>query len=153
MKLIVYFSASGITREVANKIKEAADGDIFELKPFVEYTDKDLNWMNPKSRSSIEMKDLNSRIEYKDDLGDIDKYDHIYIGFPVWWYTCPHIVNTFLEKYKFDGKVVRVFFTSGSTKEQTVEKSLKDIYPFIKDYKRFNKNVSLEEITKWLMEE
>lgn len=153
MNLIVYFSASGVTKKVSEKLNEVIKGDLFELVPYELYSDKDLNWMNPKSRSSVEMRDKTSRVEFKDKMEDISKYDNIYVGFPVWWYTCPHIVNTFLESYNFDNKNVRVFFTSGSTKEKTIEKSLDKMYPFIKDYKRFQSNVTNEEIKEWLKEE
>ena len=148
--LVAYFSASGTTKEVASKLKEACNGDIFEIEPVEKYTDKDLNWMNNRSRSSIEMRNKKSRVEMKEKLPSIDEYDTIYIGFPVWWYTCPHIINTFMEMYDFSNKTVRLFCTSGSTKGETVYKSLIKDYPFIKDCERFSGNVSIEELKEWL---
>ncbi len=113
MKLVAYFSASGVTRSVAEKLSEKLNADLFEIKPEVLYSESDLNWMNPLSRSSKEMKDKTSRVDFVDKLDSIDKYDTIYVGFPCWWYTCPHIVNSFLEYYDFKNKDVKVFFTSG----------------------------------------
>ena len=150
MKLVAYFSASGITRSVSEKIKEVSGSDIFEIKPIEAYSDEDLNWMDKNSRSSIEMRDKTSRPKMKETLDSIDKYDTIYVGFPVWWYTCPHIVNTFLESFDFTKKTVRVFFTSGGTAEHSIKKSLDAMYSFIKDYKKFDRDVTEEEIKSWL---
>ena len=147
--LITYFSASGVTKKVAEKLKEISGSDIFEIEPLKKYSKLDLLWVNPKSRSSVEMKDKTSRVEIKNKI-DINKYDIIYIGFPVWWYTCPHIINTFLESYSFDNKTVRLFCTSGSTDANTVFNSIKDDYRFIKDCKRLTLKTSDEEIKEWL---
>ncbi len=147
--LITYFSASGVTKKVAEKVKEISGADIFEIEPVKKYSKLDLLWVNPKSRSSVEMKDKTSRVEIKNKV-DINKYDIIYIGFPVWWYTCPHIINSFLESYSFDNKIVRLFCTSGSTDANTVFNSIKDDYKFIKDCKRLTLKTSDEEIKEWL---
>lgn len=147
--LITYFSASGVTKKVAEKVKEISGADIFEIEPVKKYSKLDLLWVNPKSRSSVEMKDKTSRVEIKNKV-DINKYDIIYIGFPVWWYTCPRIINTFLESYSFDNKIVRLFCTSGSTDADTVFNSIKDDYKFIKDCKRLTLKTSDEEIKEWL---
>ena len=123
---------------------------LYEIEPIEKYTDEDLNWMNQNSRSSVEMKDKTSRPEIKDIISSINEYDNIYIGFPVWWYTCPHIVNTFLESFDFNGKNVRLFCTSGSSKADVVYNSLKDKYPFIKDCTRFTSSTSESELEEWV---
>ena len=114
-KLVTYFSASGKTKKVAQKLAEIAGVDIYEIKPMVPYTKADLNWMNKKSRSSIEMADKSSRPEIIDDTAPVAEADIIYVGFPIWWYVAPTIVNTFLEKYDFSGKKIVLFATSGSS--------------------------------------
>lgn len=114
-KLVTYFSASGRTKKVAQKLAELAGADIYEIKPLVPYTKKDLNWLNRKSRSSVEMSDKSSRPEIVDDEAPIKDADVIYVGFPIWWYVAPTIVNTFLEKYDFSGKKIVLFATSGSS--------------------------------------
>ena len=148
--LVAYFSASGVTKNVAKKINEVVSGDLFEIAPTKPYLKKDLNWLNPLSRSSKEMRNKSSRVEIKDKLENYNEYENIYIGFPVWWYTCPRIINSFLEIYDFSNKNVKMFCTSGSSKGDVVYKSLKDKYPYIKECKRFDSNVSVEEIKEWI---
>ena len=114
-KLVAYFSASGNTASLANKLAAAAGADICEIRPAVPYTKEDLNWMNKQSRSSVEMSDKSSRPEIADINVDIAKYDTIYIGFPVWWYIAPTIINTFLESADFSGKKIILFATSGGS--------------------------------------
>ena len=114
-KLVAYFSASGITAGVAEKLAKEANADIYEIKPAVPYTKADLNWMDKTSRSSIEMSDHNSRPEIADKNADISKYDTIYLGFPIWWYIAPTIINTFLDSYDFSGKKIILFVTSGGS--------------------------------------
>jgi len=113
--LVVYFSATGNTKAKAEEIAKQTGGDLHEIKPVVAYTKEDLDWMNPKSRSSVEMKDKSFRPEIEDDTLDVSKYDEIYLGFPIWWYVAPTIVNSFLEKHDFAGKNVKLFATSGSS--------------------------------------
>ena len=113
--LVAYFSASGITKEVAKKLATVTNSDIYEIKPAVAYTEKDLNWIDKTSRSSVEMEDRNSRPEIKEDNAHIEKYDTIFLGFPIWWYIAPTIVNTFLEKYDFSNKKIILFATSGGS--------------------------------------
>ena len=96
-KLVAYFSASNVTKKVANMIAEAADADIYEIKPEVPYTSADLNWMDKKSRSSIEMSDKTIRPAIADQDAKIEEYDEIVLGFPIWWYVAPTIINTFLK--------------------------------------------------------
>ncbi|MBU5461059.1 flavodoxin [Anaerostipes sp. MSJ-23] len=101
--LVAYFSASGITRSAANKLAKIADADLYEIKPVIPYTSADLDWTNKKSRSSVEMEDPSSRPEIAKPQVKIDNYDTIFIGFPIWWYVEPHIIDTFLESYDFKG--------------------------------------------------
>ncbi len=114
-KLVAYFSASGNTAALAKKLAEAAGADICEIRPAVPYTKDDLNWMNKQSRSSVEMSDKSSRPAIADTAVDIAKYDTVYIGFPVWWYIAPTIINTFLESADFSGKKIILFATSGGS--------------------------------------
>jgi len=114
-KLVAYFSASGNTAALANKLAAATGADICEIRPAVPYTKDDLNWMNKQSRSSIEMSDKSSRPAIADTAVDIAKYDTVYIGFPVWWYIAPTIINTFLESADFSGKKIILFATSGGS--------------------------------------
>ena len=129
--LVAYFSATGTTEAVAKDLAEVTGGTLYEIKPEVKYTAADLDWRNKESRSSVEMKDKNSRPAFVKDLKDADSYDVIYIGFPVWWYTAPTIINTFIEAYGFEGKTVIFFATSGGS---TIDKANKDFaaaYPKI----------------------
>lgn len=113
--LVAYFSASGITEKAAKELAEKNGADIFEIKPAVPYTKADLNWMDPKSRSSVEMKNKSMRPELAEGDAHIEAYDTIYLGFPIWWYVAPTIINTFLEKYDFSGKKIILFATSGGS--------------------------------------
>lgn len=116
MKLVAYFSASGNTKNAAEKLAAELGADIFEITPEVAYTKADLNWMDKKSRSSVEMADKTIRPKMNGATTDITKYDEIYIGFPIWWYVAPTIINTFLESYDFSGKTIKLFATSGGSK-------------------------------------
>lgn len=113
--LVAYFSASKTTARVAKELAKAAEADLYEIRPAVPYTDADLNWMNKKSRSSIEMNDKSSRPALADKNADVAKYDTILLGFPIWWGIAPTIVNTFLESYDFSGKKIVLFATSGGS--------------------------------------
>ena len=114
-KLVAYFSAGGNTARLAKKLAEAAAAGLYEIKPAVPYTREDLNWQNKQSRSSVEMNDHSSRPALADQNADIASYDTIYIGFPVWWYIAPTIINSFLESYDFSGKKIILFATSGGS--------------------------------------
>jgi len=129
--LVAYFSATGTTEAVAKDLAEVTGGTLNEIKPEVKYTAADLDWRDKTSRSSVEMQDKNSRPAFVKDLKDAESYDVIYIGFPVWWYTAPTIINTFIEAYGFEGKTVVFFATSGGS---TIDKANKDFaaaYPKI----------------------
>ena len=114
-KLVAYFSASGITRNVAKMVAEAAGADLYEITPKEAYTKADLNWMDKKSRSRVEMTDKKIRPEITDTDAKISEYDEIFLGFPIWWYVAPTIINTFLEKYDFSGKMFVLFANSGGS--------------------------------------
>ena len=128
--LVAYFSASGVTKKVAEKLAALVNADIHEIKPKVPYTKADLNWMDKKSRSSVEMNDKTFRPEIvKEDL-NLSSYDTILLGFPIWWYVAPTIINTFLENYDFSGKRIVLFATScGSGFGNTI----KELKPSVAD--------------------
>ena len=150
--LIAYFSASGITKKVAQNLASAINADIYEIKPLVPYTDADLNWMDKNARSTVEMKDWNSRPEIKDDDAHIENYDTIFVGFPIWWYIAPTIINTFLEKYDFSNKRIILFATSGGSgfgrTVENIKPSVSDSTEIIEG-KILNHNPSVEELKKW----
>ena len=114
-KLVAYFSAGGNTAALAKKLAAAAGADLFEIEPAVRYTAQDLDWMNKQSRSSVEMSDYSSRPAIAGTKSDLAEYDTVYVGFPVWWYIAPTIINTFLESGDFSGKRVILFATSGGS--------------------------------------
>lgn len=130
--LVAYFSATGTTKALAEKIAKVTGGDLYEIKPEVPYTSADLDWTVKTSRSSVEMADKNSRPAIVKDLENAGDYGTIYIGFPVWWYTAPTIINTFLETYDFSGKNVVFFATSGGSTVDKANAQFKEQYPAIK---------------------
>jgi len=113
--LVAYFSASGSTERVAKSLASAIDADLHEIEPVKKYTKEDLDWTNKQSRSSLEMNDKSSRPEIKESNVDASKYQTLFIGFPIWWYTAPTIINTFLESQKLEGVTVVPFATSGGS--------------------------------------
>ena len=129
-KLVAYFSASGVTAGVAKKLAQATGADLYEIKPSTPYTSADLNWNNSNSRSSVEMRDKNSRPELADKNAKIEGHDVIFIGFPIWWYVAPTIINTFLESYDFSGKNIILFATSGGS---GFGKAVEDLKPSAPD--------------------
>ena len=148
--LIAYFSATGVTEAVAQKLAEATGGTLYEIKPEVKYTAADLDWRVKDSRSTIEMQDKSSRPAIIADLADADSYDTVYIGFPVWWYTAPTIINTFIETYGFAGKTVIFFATSGSSDISGADRQFHAQYPALnwKPGKLLN-GASKKEIADW----
>lgn len=114
-KLVAYFSASGVTAKIADMLADAVGADVYEIRPEVPYTKADLDWMDKKSRSTIEMNDKSIRPALADHEARIDQYDTIFLGFPIWWYVAPTIINTFLESYDFAEKKVILFATSGGS--------------------------------------
>ena len=113
--LVAYFSASGVTKKIAEMLAKEANADLYEIKPEIPYTKEDLNWMDKTSRSSIEMGDKSFHPAIVKDELDPSRYDQILLGFPIWWYVAPTIVNTFLESYDFTGKNITLFATSGGS--------------------------------------
>ena len=150
-KLVAYFSASGTTKKVAEMIAESAKADLFEITPKVAYTKADLDWMNKKSRSSVEMSDKKFRPEIVDADIDMNAYDEILLGFPIWWYVAPTIVNTFLETYDFSGKKIVLFATSGGSGFGNTVRELQPSAPdaLITEGKLLN-NVSRQQIDHWV---
>lgn len=114
-KLVAYFSASGTTKKAAERLAKATGADLFEIKPKVPYSSADLNWMDKKSRSSVEMSDPSSRPEIAEKIPNLADYDTVFLGFPIWWYVAPRIINTFVESYDFTGKTLVPFATSGGS--------------------------------------
>ncbi len=114
-RLVAYFSASGVTKKVAEMVAEAGNCDLYEITPKMPYTKADLNWMDKNARSTVEMNDKKFRPEIAGEELDVSAYDEILVGFPVWWYVAPTIINTFLEKYDFSGKKIILFATSGGS--------------------------------------
>ncbi len=114
-KLVAYFSASGVTRGAAQKLAKKEGAEIFEIRPVQPYTREDLDWTDKKSRSTIEMQDKSSRVAIAEKVSDMDQYDEIFLGFPIWWGVAPHIINSFLEQYDLAGKTISPFATSGGS--------------------------------------
>ncbi|MCR5312224.1 MAG: NAD(P)H-dependent oxidoreductase [Bacteroidaceae bacterium] len=129
--LVAYFSATGSTKDVATDLAKLTSATLYEIKPTKKYTLADLDWQDEKSRSSVEMKNKKSRPEIVKDLKGLESYGVVYIGFPIWWYTAPTIINTFLESYNFKGKTVVLFATSGGSTPDKALKDLKASYPDI----------------------
>lgn len=151
-KLVAYFSASGVTAKVADMLADAVGADIYEIRPEVPYTKADLNWMDKKSRSTIEMNDKSIRPAIADKNAKIDQYDTIFIGFPIWWYVAPTIINTFLESYDFSGKKIILFATSGGSKFGKTVDELKDSVPSsceIIEGKLLNGKQTIPSIRAW----
>ena len=150
-KLVAYFSASGTTKKVAETVAEAAGADLYEIAPKAAYTRADLDWMNKKSRSSVEMSDKTIRPELANHDAAVENYDEILIGFPIWWYVAPTIINTFLEAYDFAGKKVVLFATSGGSGFGNTVKELKPSAPKaeIVEGKLLNR-ASKQDIENWV---
>lgn len=151
--LVAYFSASGVTAKLAEKICELAKGDLYEIKPEIPYTAADLNWRDKESRSSLEMKDPESRPALADMDADVENHDIIFVGFPIWWYTAPRIINTFLEAYDFLGKRIALFATSGSSGIGNTKEDMEKCYGFqgeIVDARRFGDD--RKELEAWVEE-
>ena len=151
-KLVAYFSASGVTAKVADILADAVGADIHEIRPKVPYTKADLNWMNKKSRSSIEMADKTIRPEIAESNVKIENYDVIFLGFPIWWYVAPTIINTFLESADFSGKKVILFATSGGSKFGKTVEELKISVPDsceIIEGKLLNGRQTIASVKEW----
>ena len=152
-KLVAYFSASGTTAKVAKALAEAAEADLYEIKPAVPYTQADLNWMDKKARSTVEMNDRSSRPAIADRNAHVENYDTIFIGFPIWWYIAPTIINTFLESYDFSGKTVILFATSGGSGFGQAVAGLKDSVAAsctIREGKILNGRQTAQNLKSWV---
>ena len=150
--LVAYFSASGVTKRVSENLASAIGADSYEIKPAVPYTDADLNWMDKNSRSSVEMRDTKFRPEIVEDEFSIEQYDKIFLGFPVWWYIAPTIINTFLEKHDFSNKKIILFATSGGSR---FGKTVENLRPSVSDSTEIiegdilNNSPSVDQLKTW----
>lgn len=152
-KLVAYFSASGVTAKVSDMLADAVGADIHEIRPKVPYTKADLNWMDKNSRSSIEMADKTIRPEIAESNVKIENYDVIFLGFPIWWYVAPTIINTFLESADFSGKKIILFATSGGSKFGKTVEELKVSVPDscgIVEGKLLNGKQTIVSIKEWV---
>lgn len=149
--LVAYFSATGVTKGAAEKLAEVTGGDLYEIQPEVPYTDADLDWQDKQSRSSVEMADLSSRPAIKGKVENFNDYDTVFIGFPVWWYTAPTIINTFIEANDLKGKTVIPFCTSGGSSIKKSAEDLKKAYPDLnwKEGKLLNR-IPIEDLETWV---
>ncbi|MBR0350229.1 MAG: NAD(P)H-dependent oxidoreductase [Clostridia bacterium] len=150
--LVVFFSATGATKRLAQKIANALEADIFEIEPAVGYTDDDIKWPSRDNRSCIEMKNKSFRPLVLNKIEGIEKYDNIFLGFPIWYYTAPTIVNTFIEENHLEGKNTYVFVTSGVNSVDKSFKDLKKMYPDINfiSGRRFSGAFYEKELYNWL---
>ena len=149
--LVAYFSATGTTAKAAKALATAVGGELYEIKPAVPYTSADLNWMDKGSRSSVEMKDAHSRPALADTDAPVDGHDVIFLGFPVWWYVAPTILNTFLEAYDFSGKTIVLFATSGGSGLGKSAAGLRSSAPGAKivDGRMLNGSLNEAELKDW----
>ena len=150
-RLVAYFSASGVTRKTAELVAEAAGADLYEITPKVPYTKADLNWMDKNARSTVEMKDKSSRPALGGKELDLSAYDEILLGFPIWWYVAPTIINSFLEKHDFSGKRIILFATSGGSGFGNTAHELQSSAPKaeIVEGKLLNR-MSRKDISEWV---
>ena len=151
-RLVAYFSASGVTAKTAKALAEAAEADLYEIQPQIPYTQADLNWMDKKSRSTVEMNDPDSRPAISGSVPGMEQYDVIFLGFPIWWYTAPTIIKTFLESYDMAGKKIGLFATSGGSGLGDTARTLQKVCPKaeFKGGKLLNGRQSRESLTSWI---
>lgn len=151
--LVAYFSASGVTKAVAERMAEMSGSDIYEIKPETPYTQADLDWRDKNSRSSVEMQNPSSRPAIAGKIDNMEQYDRIYVGFPIWWYVAPTIINTFLESYDFAGKTIILFATSGGSGFGKTAEKLKGSVSAdtkIMEGKLLNGSLSNQDIWEWI---
>ena len=149
--LVAYFSASGVTKKLAEALSGAIGADLFEIVPETPYSKADLRWINPKSRSSVEMKDRSSRPGIASSVDDMAQYDVVFLGFPIWWYREPSIIDTFAESYDFTGKTIVPFATSGSSGIGDSGANIGKLAEGanVAEGRRFSKRASAEELKAW----
>lgn len=152
--LVAYFSASGVTESVAKKLAEAANADLFEIEAAPHYTDADLNWMDKKSRSTVEMNDESCRPAMAVATPDISDYSTVFVGFPVWWYVEPRIIDTFLESADFAGKTIVPFATSGGSGLGKAPERMASLAKgaTVAKGKMLNGNLDVTELAAWTAE-
>ena len=151
-KLVTYFSASGVTAKVAERLSEAIGADLYEIEPQVAYTKADLDWMDKKSRSTIEMNNPASRPAISGKRDNMDVYDVVFVGFPIWWYVAPTIINTFLESYDLNGKTIIPFATSGGSGMGKTNEKLIPSCPGAKllEGKVLSSNIKIADLNAWV---
>lgn len=149
--LVAYFSASGVTAKLAERLASAIGADLHEIKPEKPYTSADLDWRNSNSRSSVEMKDKSFRPTIANSVENMDQYDTVFVAFPIWWYVAPTIINTFLEAYNLDGKKIIPLATSGSSSMGNTNKELAPSCKgaTLEEGKRFAANAGENELADW----
>lgn len=149
--LVAYFSASGVTSKLAERLASAIGADLHEIKPEKPYTSADLDWRDSNSRSSVEMKDKSFRPTIANSVENMDQYDTVFVAFPIWWYVAPTIINTFLEAYNLDGKKIIPFATSGSSGMGNTNKELAPSCKgaTLEEGKRFAANAGEKELADW----
>ena len=149
--LVAYFSASGVTAKVAGNLANAIGADLYEISPAIPYTKADLNWMDKKSRSTVEMEDRSCRPAIGTKVETMEQYDTVFVGFPIWWYREPSIIDTFMESYDFSGKTVVPFATSGGSGLGDSYKNMQALAPSatVKDGKKFSSGVSETILKEW----
>ena len=152
--LVAYFSASGVTAKLAKKLADGIGADLFEIKPETPYTSEDLDWKNSKSRSSLEMNDKNCRPAIAEKKENMDDYDVVFVGFPVWWYMEPSIIDTFMEQYDFSGKTIVPFATSGMSPIGDSGKNMQSLASGarVESGKRFSGSTSEGKLKNWAKE-
>ena len=152
--LVAYFSASGVTKAVAERLARGVGADLFEIEPAIPYTNADLNWMNKRSRSTVEMNDRSCRPAIASKVADMAQYEVVFVGFPVWWYHEPSIIDTFMEQYDFTGKTVIPFATSGGSQLGDSAKNIQALATGAKvvEGKRFAARASEKELADWARE-
>lgn len=151
--LVAYFSCSGVTEKLARELAGVVGGDLYQIEPAIPYTDADLNWHDPQARSTVEMEDKASRPAIAGSVADMPKYETVFVGFPIWWYIAPTIINTFLESYDFSGKTVIPFATSGMSGVGDTDKWLHPSCSGETNWrpaKRFSDNTTAKELKKWV---
>lgn len=150
-KLVAYFSASGVTAQVAKTLAEAVQADLYEIKPQIAYTRQDLDWTDKTSRSTLEMNDPTCRPAMAGTCGDLDQYDTVFVGFPIWWYTAPSIIHTFLESCDLTGKTVIPFATSGGSGMGQTSEQLRPSCPGaqVLEGRVFRRSANKAELKSW----
>ena len=149
--LVAYFSASGVTAKVAANLAKAIGAELYEIAPEIPYTKADLNWMDKKSRSTVEMEDRSSRPAIGTRVENMEQYDTVFVGFPIWWYREPSIIDTIMEAYDFSGKTIVPFATSGGSGLGDSYKNMKALASSatVKDGKKFSPNASEASLKEW----